>query len=636
MITCKQPSYKNFKLHVGEVADELNIKNFILPSVWAERYFHLVRGYANPGNKFNLYPWQREPVDAITQYDTVILCFPTQTGKSLIAEIHLWWIQDNRPINSLCVYAKKETVKDVFQDRFRPALMEVTALQKLWSGDPDDLTLEKLTLLRAIIRIASAGVRNDIASHPSGHIMLSELAKYREVGFNVVKLARGRQEAYNMTGNKTATFESSPLEIGDPLHVEMYKIDVLNLEFHWPCPVCGYFQIYELNQIKEIPNEKKEFDHDPLRIRNNNAARYECIHCGNDVLENTRITNHEKCVWAAIDEVIGIDGKIVSERKKTKKVSFRASRLIDYSVKYCEILARFFEASRSGKITDLKDFLNEDMAEFWNPKMEERPTSWLLGKCRPYTMKDATIPAGVLAIFIGVDTQDKGFYFVMRGYGYQKESWMLDCDYISCDMQDDQSYEAVYGKVKARIEQRTLMTVDGRNLFINWGMWNWGGHKAKYVDYIVSKLPNIYAYIGSKEKLHPLVKAGKDDIYWGNTENLSRIVSSDSELENWHLPEDIPTEYLNQFVKQYDRDEIDRYGNEIKKYVHGGNDHYRDCENYIIAALIASGIDDILEKGDTVEEIKKEQAKPEQAAQEGIENSYFSDIQRRWQRRGGF
>jgi phage terminase large subunit GpA-like protein len=615
----------------------LIVKDFILPSVWAERDFHLVRGYANPGKKFVLRSWQRAPVDAITQYSTVILCGCVQFGKSLIAEIILWWTQANRPINALCVYAKKETVEDVFQDRFRPALQEVPALQKLWSGNPDNLTIKKLSLLISIIRMASAGVRNDIASHPSGHIYLSELAKYREAGFDVVKLARGRQEAYGITGNKTEVFESSPLEIGDPLHIEMYKIDVLNLEFFWPCPICGYFQIYELKQIKELPNSKKEFDHDVLRIRNDDAARYECLHCGNDIPEDTRIKNHEKGVWAAIGEVISADGKIVSERKKTSKVSFRWSRLVDYSFKFSECLARFFEASRAGKPTVLKDFLNEDMAEFWNPKVEERPTSWLMAKCKPYLMKDPTIPAGVLAVFIGVDTQDKGFWYVMRGFGARKESWLLDCDYIACDMENDQAYNVVLDKVRDRINKKSLVTVDGRQLFVNWAFVDRGGHKAKYVDHIVSNLPGFYAYIGSNEKLHPLIKAGKEELYWGNTENLSRIVASDCERENWHLPEDIPTEYLNQFVKHYDREEIDRYGNTIKRWMKGGNDHCRDCEAYIQGALIASQIDEMLEKEDTLDELKRAQvaqSQPEQPEKQ-VENNYFSDIQRRWQRRGG-
>ena len=612
-----------------------DIPEFVLPSRWAEDEFHLVKGYANPSKKFVPYQWQREPMDSIVKYNTIILCGCVQFGKSLIAEVILWWLQAKRPINTLCIYAKKETVEDVFQDRFRPSLYEVPALRALWSGNPDDLTIKKFSLNSSIVRVGSARVRDDIASHPSGHIYLSELAKYRDVDFDVVKIARGRQEAYNRTGNKTAVFESSPLEEGDPLHREMYKPVVLNLEWFWPCPTCGHFQIYELKQVKELPNAAKEFDHDPQRIRNDSAARYECIHCGNDVPEKARAGMNERGVWKAIDEVVSASGDVITKRKKTQSVSFRWNRMIDFSFKWSECLARFFEASRSGNPVLLKDFLNEDMAEFWSMRADERPMSWLIAKCARYAMTDDEIPAGVLAVFVGVDTQDKGYYFVMRGFGAGKESWLLDCDYIPCDMAGEQYFEIVFAAVRDRLNRRDLTTSDGRKLGINWGFFDRGGHKANYVDYIVARLNGFYAYIGAKERTHPLLKAGKDDIYFGNTENLARVVASDAELPNWHLPEDVPTDYCNQFVKQYEKEEIDRYGNKIKKWVKGGNDHYRDCENMIQGALIASGLDDIIYNGDQIEELRKIQAEPEHGSiQDAPQDNYLAGIQERWNRRG--
>jgi Bacteriophage tail assembly protein len=627
------------------------IPEFVLPSQWAEENFHLVKGYANPSKQFIPYRWQREPMDAITRYDTVILCGCVQFGKSLIAEVILWWLQATRPINSLCIYAKKETVEDVFQDRFRPSLYEVPALRSLWSGNPDDLTIKKFSLNNSIVRVGSARVRDDIASHPSGHIYLSELAKYRDCDFDVVKIARGRQEAYNRTGNKSAVFESSPLEVGDPLHREMYRPGVLNLEWFWPCPKCGHYQIYDLKQIKELPNEAKEFDHNPQRIRNDTAARYECVNCGNDVPESARAATNERGVWKTIDEVLSATGELVTKRKQTQTVSFRWNRLIDFSFKWSECLARFFEASRSGNPILLKDFLNEDMAEFWSLRAEERPTSWLIAKCARYTMKDESLPSGVLAIFVGIDTQDKGYYFVMRGYGSGKESWLLDCDYIPCEMGAEQNFEAVFQTVKKRIERRELFTADGRRLFINFGLIDRGGHKANYVDYIAGHLDGVFAYIGAKDRLHPLVKAGKDDIYFGNTENLARIVAADAELSNWHLPEDVPTDYLNQFVKQYEKEEVDRYGNTVKKWMKGGADHFRDCENYIQAALIISGVDEVLYNGEEVDAVRREQAQDarqqienEERIKRGealdepkpIVNDFLAGIQSRWARGRGF
>jgi phage terminase large subunit GpA-like protein len=608
---------KKCKLFTGCTGVEgMLIPDFILPSTWLENNFFLVKGYAQPGKTFKLRPWQTPIVDAIVDYSEVIICLPPQVGKSLLAEGILWYIAANRPVNSLCVYAKKETVEDVFNDRFKPAIEQVPALRALWSGNSDDLTMEKLTLKKSIIRIASAGIREDIASHPSGHVYLSEVAKYKDKGFSPIKLGKGRQEAYTLTGNKSTVLESSPLEKGDPLHTEMYKPDVLNLEFFWPCPVCGYYQIYETKQIKELPNGRKEMDHDVLRIRTEGAARYECVHCGNDVPEDSRVENHRRGVWAALDEVIGADGKIVSSRKKTKKVSFRAGRLIDHSVTFAEYLARFFEGSRSSNINDFKDFKNEDEAEFWDSKMEERPTSWLLAKCKPYKMSDPTIPAGVVAVFAGLDTQDKGFYFVLRGWGLRKESWLLDCDYIPCDKEEDQAYEQVLDKVRERIFRKKMITVDGRELPISFAFWDRGGHRPAEVDYCTSRINFFFPIHGDSKHMKELYRA-KDTHYLVNTESLSHIVGRDADLDNWHLPEDVPQTYLNQFVKHYDREKVDRLGNHTTEWVSGGEDHLRDCEAYCMGAMMASGISEILENGEQIEYIKAAQVDVEQHANGG-------------------
>lgn len=640
---------KKYLEPVQNAVNTYNIPEFKFPSQFAEEEFFLTKGYASPSKKFKLHKWQKMPVDSITDYSTIILCGCVQYGKSLISEVILWWIQKYRKVNSLCVYAKKETIEDVVQDRFRPSLYQIPSLRELWSGDPNDLTIKKLTLNNSIIRIASSHVRDDIASHPAGHIYLSEIAKYRRSkiaeanskAFDVVKLARGRQGAYGRTGNKSAVFESSPLEIGDPLYIEMNRSGVLNLEWFVPCPNCGKYQMLlfdqEHRQIQEIPNNKGEFDHDPQRIRLDNAARYVCLYCEKDIKDEDRIAMNDRGVWARCTDVIDDQGNILTKWPKTDTISFRWSRLIDYTFKWSECLARFFEASRCGNPILLKDFLNEDMAVFWENKIKEYESNWLNSKCLTYNIGDPVIPEGVLVVVCGIDTQDNRFYFVLRGFGRRKESWLLDCDEILVNMGSDQSKEEVFDIVRERIERKRLYTADGRELFINFGLMDRGGHKSAFVDYICQNTPYLYPYIGAVTKLHPLIeKNDKEGIYLGNTENLSRIVANDVELDTWHLPQDVHEEYKKQFVRQYEKEIIEKDGTKTRKWKKGGDDHYRDCENLIQGALITCGFDEIMFDQDQITAMQKEQAR--EAAQEQNKehqntNSFLAGIQERWNRR---
>lgn len=618
----------------------------LLPAVWTEENFILVpgAGYACTG-KLSWQPWQVAPVNAISTYDRVILCGPVQTGKSLIAEAMVWYCIYYYQIHGMFCYAKRDTVENVFQDRIKPTIEQVPVLRMLWDGNPDNLTKDKIKLRNSIIRVASAQVPSDLATFSAGLIYASEVCKYRHAQsdtkskLDTIKALRGRQEAYGIIGRKKEVLESSPLEEGDPLHCEMFKSGVINLRPHFPCPRCGKYQELLLEQIKEVPSidskGEKVYDHDPDRIRQQEAAFYECKYCGNSIQERDRIEMGQKVVWAMRGEAISQEGH-TAQRRDYNSISFQWNRFVDYSFKFSEGLARFFEAQRSGDPVKLRTFFNEDMGEFANLKSAKEETSWVFTKCCEYNILDEKIPEWVSFVLLGIDTQDFGFYFVLRGFGFGKKSLLLDYGFIKCEMGPDQSPGYVLETVLARITKRTLVTKDGRQLEILAGLIDRGGHKQSFVDHLVNNIPNLYAYTGSTSKGAPLIRKGNNGLYLGNTENLSRIVSSDSVLDNWFLPENINSDYARQFVKQYDRDERDKDGNTKRVWVHGGEDHLRDCENYIQGAYVLTGLHEVLfdelQHKECVDSQKETEEEQDQSnTQYGSE--FFGDLQERWSRR---
>jgi phage terminase large subunit GpA-like protein len=585
-----------------------------LPVAWAEENFFLVEGagYAATG-RITLYPWQREPLNAICGYDGVMYCGPVQTGKSLLAEMAVWYVVCNMPMHGMFLYAKRDTVEDVFQDRIAPTIREVPAIRALWDGNEDNLTQSKIKLRSCILRVASAEVASDIATFSAGLIYASEVCKYRasqidtKSNYDKIKLLRGRQEAYGIMGKKKEILESSPKFKGDTLYREMYTSGVTNLVPKYPCPICGEYQQLTLEQIKEVPNANKEKDHDPERIRRDDAAYYECCACGGNILEGLRIEMGERVVWATKEERVEHNGTIKNPKPKRTRISFQWSRLVDYSFKFSECLARFYEAERSGDPVKLVSFLNEDMGEFGEIFAKERATAWLDSKKGDYNIIDDVIPDGVVAILVGIDTQDKGFYYVVRGYGAGKESWLIDCDYVAADMEKDQNPAVVADKLRMALERKDLKTADGRELYRAVGLIDRGGHKPAFVDGACATIDWLFPYIGSPNKLHPLIKLGKDDIYFGNTRNLSKIVSNDSEKDNWHLPQDIPEDYKQQFVKQYEKEETKKDGSVNVHWISGGCDHYRDCENLIQAGYVLCELDKILFDAAQIVETRKAQ-----------------------------
>jgi len=219
------------------------IRDVPMPSKWAEEHFKLTSAFAHPGD-LTLYVWQREIVNAIIIYNTIMICGPTQIFKSLAAEIMVAYCIDNLPMNCIFCYSKKDVVEDVFGDRIRPLIQEVPAIRKYWSGAEKDLTKRKMRLSHVIMRIASSEVRSDIATFSSGFIYGSEVSKWRKRrGWDPVEALKRRQEPYRILGRHKAIFESSPLFEGDCLDQEMHRPGVIILEPYMPCPHCKQYQV---------------------------------------------------------------------------------------------------------------------------------------------------------------------------------------------------------------------------------------------------------------------------------------------------------------------------------------------------------------------------------------------------------
>ncbi len=565
------------------------------PSVWVEKNFVLGKGHARPG-PVKLEPWQIEPVNSIQDHPVTILDGPVQTGKSFIGECHLGWIIDNMPMNAMVCFAKSQTVKDVFDERLRPMIEDIPCLRRYWNGDPEELTLKKITLAHMIIRIASAEVKSDIATFSAGYIQGDEIAKYPEKDFDQIRALFGRQEAYRRRGTTRATMLSSPDKEGDPLHSLMFQRGVCNLDLFHRCPVCGKYQILSDEQVREIPSESGEYDHNPDRIRRTDAAKYECVHCHKEIRENDRIKMSDSILWAPSIESIMPDGT-VNDKDGFIWASYNWNRFVDVSFTFSECLARFFQARHSSNPVTLKTYQNEDMARFSKTESRTYSINWLMAKRgtgnedKQYRQfgEGAGYPLGALVLTVGIDTQDAGFFYVVRAWGENMETWLVIAEFIECNMNDEKfkNKDEILALINARLVAALPARLDGQRLSIACGFIDRGGHRQKDVDYLCSHIPWLHAYTGTVNHRAPLIERSKNGAYFlGHTENLSKTIEGYSESDLWHLPEDISDDYCNQFLKQYWQEKIDRHGNRKTEYVHGGQDHYRDCENFNAAAMV--------------------------------------------------
>lgn len=591
------------------------------PADWARRNFRLSTAYAIPG-PFIPHPYQVEPINAIKTHDKVILCWSTQLGKSLSAEIMLGWCIDNLPMNAMLCYAKRDTVEDVFEDRIKPLILQVPAIRKYFTGTEKDLRRKKIKLVHMFLRVASSEVPSDIATWAAGLIYASEVAKYRQrKGWDALESLKRRQEAYRIMGRHKAIFESSPLKIGDALHQEMHTAGVVILKPHYPCPNCGKLVHLTYTQIKEKPNEKGEYDHDPERIRRDGAAWYECPHCKKEISE----ARHREMCASQPDYRSGEDSRksrMDTDRGENISVAYQVNRLVDPSYTFTECLARWFHALRKGG-SAMQTFINEDMADFWAEKTIQIGEDYLQTRIQQYRQfKTGDIPNEVLLLLAGADVQDDGFFFTVSGYGKGMDKWLVRCGFIAVpkglSAGGADPRQTAYERFQAGVYAQPYTRRDGRSLSIHWGFVDRGGHRADDVDYITEHLPEWHGYVGltQVDYKRPMISHSEQGPFWvGQSQLLSINMTQVIASSRYHLPSDIQPDFLTQVRNEYMEQKMDVFGNTRQVYVKIEPNHYRSCENLTLAAVEECGIRDALFTPEGIVELER-RVQQEQAPQE--------------------
>lgn len=605
---------------------------------WIEKHIKLSSYYAKPG-KIQLAPWQHAVIRYLVdpQWKQINIVGSTQTGKSFIVECALSYLINFKRTSFLVCYATEDTAEKVFSERLRPLITENPVLAK-YVNNAKELTVSEMKLLsNIIIRTATAASRASIASFQSKIVYGSEVSKYKSSGYDVIKLLKGRYGSHLDTGDYKLILESSPFEVGDPFYNEVYKLGSIILYPHVSCPHCSRWFVMRNELIKEIPNEDGICDHDYNRIRLNQAAYLECPACKGRIEEKYHITMLNRVVWAASSDEIDENGNLLNTYKGTT-ITLWFNRLVNWAYKFSDSLANFFEAQQSNNLTSLYSYLQEDCAEFVNHKSKKMSDSYLLGRCGGYFQfgENRRYSNDILCATVGIDTQDNGYYYVVQGYGKHMSQYILIADFIECDpkIAENQDMHNVYKKMYQRIFCEKYIREDNSEIPIVWGFIDRGGHKSKEVDYICQRIPQLHPYIGGTTKRMALVEQSKTgDHYMGNTEMLSRLVDKWSQTETWYLPDDIQPEFIKQFTAQYWETVILKNGSKKQEYIHGGDDHLRDCCNYAMAGAVYLQLERRLFDEKEIEKIKSfkphSHSSGEKKEQKPVKKNFLGDNPRR-------
>ncbi|KPK71194.1 MAG: hypothetical protein AMJ84_06525 [Acidithiobacillales bacterium SM23_46] len=406
---------------------------------WANAYRQLT-GSSMPGPyDVRMTPYLQGVMDAFNLPNIEMVAFvkSAQVGGTEALNNMIGFAIDQEPGPILYVYPTEGAAKEECRERLSPMIEQSPKLAAHITTQGWN-TLQELELDNVRIYMAWAKAQSTLIRRAIRWAFIDEVDNCdQQAGRlgNTVKLVRKRLTTF--TGRCKLVLNSTP----SVEHASAWQT-YLNSDrraYHVPCPKCGEYQVLRFEQIK-VPEKER----DSQRIRRLDLAWYECDSCGAELKDNKhKPWMVERGVWLTHTETITqslpVNRRRIVERAAfdhpqrwlpaitgdpplTDVAGFHINALYSLWRNWSEIIAEFLECKDDPE--SLRVFVNATLGEPWREAIEEVKVSELEDKREKGLPRDV-VPKEVNAIVVGADVQKTHIYYIVRGWGQHRESWLI-------------------------------------------------------------------------------------------------------------------------------------------------------------------------------------------------------------------
>lgn len=423
-------------------------KKPIRPSVWAAKHRVLTDGpLAGARMDMSMTPHAAGIMDAsfFPSVRYIVNCKNVQSAGTTTIHTCIAYAADRCPGNTLIAFPDRDRAGKASKDRLQPMITKSNVLRELMTGVDDDMSSLRIKLSNMLIYLGWSGSSTSLGDFPARYVVKEEADKWQEFAN---KSEAGSHDSIDQRvttfadqskiwDNSTCTTESGHIWQALTTATEFV------FDFWVKCPDCSQHQIMIFKNI-EWPDGSAA---DPVEVDSKKLARYYCNHCGSEWSDHRRDQAARAGEWRGVptkewlkkydstkegDNVSMADAEELFaclKQHRPAAIGFHPTAYHSPFVSLSKAAAAFLhgigdtpEARKA-----LKSFLNNFAAEPWKHYHQDRKEDKILAlrDDRPRGM----VPGGdVVACLLGsADTQDNGFYYEIRawGYGFERESWLV-------------------------------------------------------------------------------------------------------------------------------------------------------------------------------------------------------------------
>lgn len=403
-------------------------------SQWAEQYRNVTTSVLPGKWKNEVTPYLAGIMDAsfYLSVRTVIICAGPQCGKTESVLNCIGYAIDRDPGPTLCIYPDELTARENNQDRIQPMIKTSPRLRGYMTGLDDDSSLLKISLQHMQIYMAWASSAARLANKPIRYLVFDEVDKYHNTAgkreTNPILLGEARAITYrhNCKIWKISTPTTEAGNIWKALTTEAQVI----FDYWVACPACNVMQKMSFAQVKWKHKEEpgadgKHHSEDPETIEAEKLAWYECPHCLAPWSDYDRDQAVRHGRWR--DRKTETDIADYLRSMNPVKIGFHLPSWLSPFISLSKIAASFLRGLSD--IGEFKDFHNKYLAEPWKLTVVSKDAGQILSaRC---DLPPQTVPEAAVALTVGVDVQQFGFWFCVRAWSPDLTSWLIHYGFLA-------------------------------------------------------------------------------------------------------------------------------------------------------------------------------------------------------------
>ena len=381
------------------------------PSEWCEENVHFGYCKSPPVERLDLSltPYIKEPLDNFA-FDGPLqmdLCFPPQSGKSLVWMAGMLWTMANDPGPGIIVYSNDDMANDMSSDRVIPLLRSVNQFEQELKS-PFAIRKDCYQLSESNTWFTGAGSAASLASRSARRVIADETDKWIALQNEADPLDLLRHRTKTYPKNKLIMVVCTPTTKTGVIWIEYVKGS--QAEWHWPCLKCGH--LFKPN------TQYFKFDRDESGEVIEGSPRFVCPECDKEHYETDR-------------DKINVSGRWIHRHKERMNYhrSYHITAMASPFVGWMDVARERVASSVASDPKKQQDFDNAVLAIPFSPRRNiEKGLLATLNKHKTdYSLID--IENTLTGMFMAVDTQDKGFYWLIRAVIGNHDTFLIDCGY---------------------------------------------------------------------------------------------------------------------------------------------------------------------------------------------------------------